>query len=186
MKNLNKLHYILIFLLVLVGCRPVNPPVRPVQRASEYVLGYEESYGRFYGDSVPYRVFALDLYSEGVSLDSTGHIVGTGWNLYLSDIFLSLDSDSLLSGEYHSSSSPEAFTFLPGVFYEDMPHGAYLLQIEDGGIAGISTFSDGVMTITHDGDTTDASIHFVKQGVTRTDTIYSAHFRGVLNRKKGA
>lgn len=170
---------------MLTGCKP-NNPVRPVQRPSEYMLGYQESYGRFYKDSVPFNVFALDLYSDGVSLDSTGMIVGTGWNLYLSDIFLSLDSDSLLAGEYHSSASPEAFTFLPGVQYDGMPHGAYLLRIEEGDVAAISVFSEGVMTIAHEGATTETTISFLKRGTTRTDTIYRAHFRGVLSRKKGA
>ena len=53
----------------------------------EYTSGWENIYGKCY-DSVPYAVVALDLYSDGLELDSTHHMQGTGYNLCITDIFV--------------------------------------------------------------------------------------------------
>lgn len=162
--------------VVLPGCKPRNTPKPPVIRPSEYTSCYHESYGRFY-DSVPLNVFALDLYSEGLSLDSTQHIVGTGWNLYLSDIFSS--EKSLPAGDYRSSKEPTDYTFLPGMEFEGMPHGAYLLYIVSDKITDIVVLEEGAFSLSQSGDTTDISLYFTH----KQDTIYRAHYRGVMTKK---
>ena len=90
----------------------------------EYNLCYEEIYGRCY-DSIPYAVVALDLYSEGLELDEEHHMRGTGYNLYISDIFVpertTADSLRLAVGEYKSDTTGEPFTFLPGRNWEGTP-----------------------------------------------------------------
>lgn len=175
-----KTNWILLMCLaaIAVGCRNVNPPSPYVRRATEFRLGYEKCYGRFY-DSVPQNVFCLDLYSEGLSLNMKGKMQGTGWNLCLSDVFA---TDSLLpSGRYVSDTTAAPYTFLPGHDYEGMPNGAYLLYVEDAKVSSITVLTDGGFHMTTVGDTTDIQFYFTRPGyANRVDTIYKAHYRGKL------
>ena len=118
----------------------------------EYTLAYEEIYGHCY-DSVPYAVVALDLYSDGIELDKNHKITGTGYNLYLSDIFV---PDSLLAeGEYKSpitnQQSPiSPFTFLEGKEFDGYPTGAYILNIENNVVKQILLVDSGNMIYRND------------------------------------
>ena len=145
--------YLLILILgslfLLQACSPNQPYVyRGLPK--EYNLAYQEIYGHCY-DSVSYAVVALDLYSEGLTLDKNHRIKGTGYNLYLSDIFV---PDSLLEpGDYHSlplHANPEPFTFLAGRDYEGTPHGMYILNIADDKIQSIQVLDSGLMTYRND------------------------------------
>ncbi len=141
--------------LAFSSCQPSRPSVRQDFPGS-YTLAYQEIYGRCY-DSIDYPVVALDLYSDGVSLDRNHHIKGTGFNLYLSDIFV---PDSLLEeGTYNSLNlksqisnlqSPLPFTFLPGRDYEGTPHGMYILRIEDNKVASIQVLDSGSFAYRND------------------------------------
>ena len=114
---------------------------------SEYEIAYEEIYGHCY-DSVPYAVVALDLYSDSITLDENHKIKGSGYNLYLSDIFV---PDSLLEeGTYKSDTTAQPFTFLPGRDYEGLPHGLYLLKIEEDHIASIQVLDSGSFVYRND------------------------------------
>ena len=106
-KNENRMKKVLYLLSIIAfalsSCKPFTPAVRQ-EFPVEYDLAYQEIYGHFY-DSVPYAVVALDLYSEGLTLNKDHKMEGTGYNLYLSDIFV---PDSLLEeGEYTSLSLGE-------------------------------------------------------------------------------
>ena len=96
----------------------------------EYVLAWEEIYGHAY-DSVPYPVVALDLYSKGLELDADHRMRGTGYNLYISDIFVPVsygeDTLRLVAGKYHSERTAQPFTFLPGKSWDGQPTGMYVL-----------------------------------------------------------
>jgi hypothetical protein len=78
---------------------------------------------------------------------------GTGYNLYLSDVFV---PDSLLEeGEYQSfnpslNPSIQPYTFLAGRDYEDTPHGMYILSIGDGKIASIQLLDSGSFVFRND------------------------------------
>lgn len=145
-------------LLLLCGCQKPAPS-KPVAVASEFTTCYAECYGQSY-DSVPLNVLALDLYSEGVDLNEQGKIEGSGTNLYISDIFLTVGmQDSLLgifSGSkelahaifFRSDSIPAAGNFLPGMDFEGNPTGIYLLTIADNAIAGIQVLDSGSFTLT--------------------------------------
>lgn len=147
-KNENRMKKVLYLLSIIAfalsSCKPFTPAVRQ-EFPVEYDLAYQEIYGHFY-DSVPYAVVALDLYSEGLTLNKDHKMEGTGYNLYLSDIFV---PDSLLTeGEYRSFSpslhpSIEPFTFLAGRDYEGTPHGMYILSIGDGKVASIQVLDSG-------------------------------------------
>ncbi|MBO7458090.1 MAG: hypothetical protein J6T80_02395 [Paludibacteraceae bacterium] len=167
----------IIGILGLSACKPSQPSqYRGLPKA--YDLAYEEIYGHCY-DSIPYAVVALDLYSEGLSLDQNHRIRGTGYNLYLSDIFV---SDSLLeAGTYYSDTTAVPFTFLPGRDYEGLPHGMYLLNIEEDKIVGIQVLDSGLMVVN---DTIDGlkSLHFTLyyKNTYGQKATYNTHFFGTL------
>lgn len=169
--------FLISLLVCLVGCKS-SDPVRPTPKvASEFVMGIEEYYGEYY-ERVPRSVCALDLYSEGLTLDSANHIKGTGTNLYISDIFL---QDSVLAdGQYTSDTTTAAFTFLPGKDFEGNPTGIYRLQIEESKVVSIVVFSEGTMEVKHWADSTDILLTFPTPKSTPKE--YKAHFRGVLSR----
>lgn len=167
----------IIGILGLSACKPSQPSqYRGLPKA--YDLAYEEIYGHCY-DSIPYAVVALDLYSEGLSLDQNHRIRGTGYNLYLSDIFV---SDSLLeAGTYYSDTTAVPFTFLPGRDYEGLPHGMYLLNIEEDKIVGIQVLDSGLMVVN---DTIDGlkSLNFTLyyKNTYGQKATYNTHFFGTL------
>ena len=158
------LYLLAIIAFALSSCKPSTPVVRQ-EFPDAYDLAYQEIYGHFY-DSVPYAVVALDLYSEGLTLNKDHKMEGTGYNLYLSDIFV---PDSLLEeGEYHSiqpANQPaiEPFTFLAGRDYEGTPHGMYILSIGDGKVASIQVLDSG---------------SFVYRGDSLLFTLYYRNSRG--------
>jgi len=150
------IHYMLVCCAcALISCQPSTPYIRRDFPIS-YDLAYQEIYGRCY-DSIDYPVVALDLYSDGLSLDKNHQIKGTGFNLYLSDIFV---PDSLLEeGTYNSLNlqsqisnlkSPLPFTFLPGRDFEGTPHGMYILRIEDNKVASIQVLDSGSFAYRND------------------------------------
>lgn len=139
-----------VVIAAITSCKP-NQPSTYRGLPKEFTTAYEEVYGHCY-DSIPYAVVALDLYSEGLSLNAQRRIQGTGYNLYLSDIFV---PDSLLAeGDYISLNSnpliPQPYTFLPGRDYEGMPHGMYLLNIEDDKIIQIQVLDSGRFSFRND------------------------------------
>lgn len=142
-----------MLMAVFTACTPSSQPSVKTSFPEQYNLGYEEMYGRFY-DSVPYSVVALDLYSEGLTLNEEHRIKGTGYNLYLSDIFV---PDTLLAeGEYHSLNiqhstlNIQPYTFLPGKDYEGTPHGIYILHIEEDKISKIQVVDSGSFVYRND------------------------------------
>ena len=159
-------------LVVMQACKKVTPTPKQVFPQT-YTSAYEEIYGHCY-DSVPYGVVALDLYSEGIELDKDHIIRGTGYNLYLSDIFV---PDSLLAeGTYRSDGSAQPFTFLPGRDYEGTPHGMYILYIEQDKIMTIHVLDSGSFTF-RDGNLDFKLYYRDSEGKTST---YEPTFRGTL------
>ena len=171
--------YIFLWALCVIGfvssCKKHEPSPRR-QLPVSYHTAYEQTYGHCY-DSVPYAVVALDLYSDSLSLDKDQHIQGTGYNLYLSDIFV---PDSLLEeGSYvsiSSSETPVPFTFLRGKTYEGYPHGMYILDIEDSKVSRIQVLDSGAFVYRND------SLLFTLyyQNSEGKTTSYSCHFHGAL------
>ena len=149
---------IIVFLLTVVGfvgCTPNSPSVyRGLPKT--YTTAYQYIYGHCY-DSIPYAVVALDLFSDGLELNENKKMVGTGYNLFLSDIFV---PDSLLAeGEYKSIPQDSLstfnfqlsiFRFLPGRAFEGYPHGTYILNIEDDRVKQIQLIDSGNMSYRND------------------------------------
>ena len=137
---------LLVACLLISSCQRIEPTVHR-DFPQEFNLGYEEIYGRFY-DSVPSHVVALDLYSEGLTLDENHRMKGSGYNLYISDIFVS--GTRLSAGTYHSDTTTLPNTFLPGRDYEGTPHGIYILQITDDKISRIQIVDSGSFVMRND------------------------------------
>lgn len=133
--------------ILAIACRPTPSPYRGLP--STYATAYQHIYGHCY-DSVPYAVVSLDLFSQGLDLDENKVIVGTGYNLFLSDIFV---PDSLLTEGTYRSIPPDTlapFTFLAGRSFEGYPTGAYILNIEEGKVKQIQLIDSGNMTYRND------------------------------------
>jgi len=176
----------LIVLVALAACNPEKTYVSPNIFPDRYTSGWEERHGRCY-DSIPCAVVSLDLYSEGLTLDTTTRrMQGTGYNLYLSDIFV--PGDTLALGEYTSltlnsqlSTLNYPFTFLPGRDFEGTPHGAYLLKIENGKLISYQLFDSGSFTVQDTtGGLTRLSFTLVYTNAENRSATYECHFRDSL------
>ncbi len=164
----------LVCVCALMACGGTNQPDKKISYATEFTSCYVEQYGKAY-DSVPHNVFALDLYSDGLSLDSTRHIVGTGTNLYISDIFL---ADSLLAvGTYHSDTTAAVHTFLPGQNFEGTPTGIYLFSVVESANAGVQVVDSGRFEVS----LTPDSLYDMRFTLYYGKQTYEGHFEGVLN-----
>jgi hypothetical protein len=163
--------YILLLAGLLVACNRNNPTQRIVA-PREYTTAYVGLHGHCY-DSIPQAVVSLDLYSEGLVLDSTHRMQGSGYNLYFSDMFV----DSLLeAGTYRQDTTGARLTYLPGRDYEGIPSGAYLLQVNEGQLTQIQLIDSGMVVVrdTLDGQTDiQCTLYYGRQR-------YDAHFQGAL------
>lgn len=140
--------------LLMIACRP-SPSVYRGMPAT-YATAYQQAHGRCY-DSISYAVVSLDLYSDGLELTEDKGIIGTGYNLYLSDIFV---PDSLLEEGFYQSVPQDSlsaldfglspFSFLPGKSFEGYPTGTYILNIENDHVKQIQLVDSGNMTYRND------------------------------------
>lgn len=157
----------------MIACRGTNKPDHTQTYPKEFAACYVEQYGKAY-DSVPRNVFALDLYSDGLSLDSTRHIVGTGTNLYISDIFL---ADSLFAtGTYLCDTSTADHTFLPGQNFEGTPAGIYLFSLVESANAGVQVVDSGRLEVS----TTPDSLYDMRFTLYYGKETYEGHFEGAV------
>ena len=159
---------------IMAGCSPKNGPVKPKTLDLELTQGSLLYYGQYY-EGLEQDVVALDLYSKGIAFESLGHIVGSGTNLYLSDIFLPKGDSIPHDGFYRCDSTGAENTFLKGVDFEGNPTGTYILEIEESKLSRVILCSDSSFVWKSEGDTVDISFNLI-----RNKQPYSAHFRGVL------
>lgn len=179
MKHIIRHLFIGFYAVTLLACKPIT--IHPRSSFPEaYETGWEERYGRCY-DSVPYSVVALDLYAGDLSLDSTHRMQGTGYNLYLSDIFVPAGSDSLPAGTYRSDTTALPYTCLPGRDYEGTPGGLYLLSVENGKLQSYRIFDSCTFVVS---DTTnrlkDIQLTLYYRNEYNATVTYETHFQGEL------
>jgi|GEM_PF-1215788 len=175
---------ILLLLPIFVACNNTQRPERRPLADTTFGKAYSTQYGQHYlSRGVRQNVIDLDLYSENLSLDSLHHIVGTGTNLYLSDIFLPEGEDTLLAGTFVSDTTAAEYTFLPGVDYDSNISGAYLLNITDGNLTSYTIFTEGSFIVNREADSTH--IHFtLKYTQGNVPLTYEADFHGVIDYEK--
>lgn len=169
--------HIVALALIVVACKPTHSPTQTTTLQADSVFTEAEirAYGEYYQSG--HQVYAIDLLSDGLDYDST-FIVGSGYNLYLSDIFVPKDStERLPAGVYTMDSLVKENTFLRGMDFEGNITGTYLLYIKNNQIEGITLFTSGNMSIDYiDGDTLlDFNLY------TADSTHYHAMFHGYTN-----
>ena len=125
--------------ILLYSCNNgINEPSKNVTLRQPFTTGYAVYYGTYYDYlGIDAHVFELDLYTEGLGLDSTGQYVGTGQNLYMTDIF-SLGCDSLLTEGIYTVDTLYQYTagsILGGESYGGIPGGAQLINVSSTGIS---------------------------------------------------
>lgn len=148
---MKKYFLILFSLLMLASCRQSNTPSTPSGTyATTFNLGQLEYYGAYYAEAgLESGVMAIDLYSEGLTLNRKGYMVGTGTNLYFSDIFIDIADSANLKKDavYSSDTTGMPLTFLPGTYYEGNFTGAYLLSITEGQLTGYTLIPEGSLSL---------------------------------------
>ena len=181
---MKRIAYILILMLVVAACNTPTPRERKDIGDKNFTSAYVKFYGAHYASrGIENNVIDLDLYSEGLSLDSTGHIVGTGTNVYLSDIFIAKTDSALIEGSYVSDTTGGEYTFLPGVNYDGNISGAYLLRITDGVLSAYTLFDRGEMMVEQEDDSVLISLKmkYEESGIERT---YEAEGKVKIEEKK--
>lgn len=169
------------------GCTPIGSSSSgSIPR--EYHTAYMQSHGQCY-EYTPHNVFSLDLYAGDLNLNEEKNVMeGTGYNLFLSDIFLTgntLETGTYTSIPVDSLSSPtyqiQPFTFLPGRDYEGTPHGIYLLYVEENKLKDFQVLDSGTLVVR---DTTNAMLDLQFTLYFRNSyggkATYRAHFQGEL------
>ena len=163
----------LLLLLVVASCNPINnpnTPTKPVIADSVFVCADFRKYGDYY--KTGHQVYAIDLLSQGLEYDSLFHIQGSGYNLFLSDIFTT--SKSLPAGHYQMDSVAKDMTFLRGMDFEGNITGTYLLQISENKIQRITLFTGGSMDVAYLED--EILLDF--KLYTADSTLYHATYQG--------
>lgn len=172
MKNLFK--YIFPLMAVLTACRPTpRPDDITMPYDSVYVIADIQWHKQYY-PLLDKQVFSMDLLTDGLAFDSTNRIVGTGMNLYFSDIFLPLTDTILQEGVYHMDSTAEAFTFLPYMHFEGNITGSYMLDIQQSQLKHIIGFTAGEFKLTSLGEDIRMDISLY----TADSTHYRATYQG--------
>lgn len=181
------IHYTLFIAVAILisSCRPSTPYVyRGMPK--EYIVAWEEIYGQAY-DSIPHSVVALDLYSKGLELDADHRMRGTGYNLYISDIFVpetqGTDTMRLVPGKYHSERTGLPFTFLPGKDWDGQPTGMYVLYVENGKLQSITMLDSGYIVVkdTLSSYVKDLEFTLYYKNAYSSRVTYKPHFQGTLN-----
>lgn len=162
---------------LLCSCRHRVTPQLPAKGYDTiFTMCEEDVYGAFYAaGGLNSCVVALDLYSDGLTLNEQGRIEGSGTNLYFSDIFLSEGSTELYDGTYTADTTGAPETFLPGTYFQSSFTGCYLLNISDGALVSYRLLDNGTLETEWQGDT--LCLNF-----SCTDSrkrAYRAHYKGV-------
>ncbi len=169
---------ILSLLLCLMSCQKTHSGTQNETKSETRLdKGRCIFYGDYYAEEgIALNVLDIDLLSPKLSYDSIGRIVGSGTNLYFSDIFLHPTDTLLPAGIYTADTTAAVHTFLPGMNYEGGVSGAYLLNITDNAVIDIILIEKGSFNLTYEGDTT----HITFDLITTKGTAYKGTFHGIL------
>ena len=154
----------------------INEPTNNVTLRQPFTTGYAVYYGTYYDYlGIDTHVFELDLYTEGLGLDSTGQYVGTGQNLYMTDIF-SLGSDSLLTEGIYNVDTLYQYTagsILGGESYGGIPSGALLINVSSTGIS-YDYIKSGTMEVKYRNDSVLIAFKLQTQQGTQIENQYNS------------
>ena len=168
-----KAYWYIAIVALVAACQPYNKPTKPtgLQVDSVYVTADFRSYGDYYNSG--HQVYAIDLLSDGLAYDSAWHISGTGYNLYLSDVFTAIDDTTgLPAGTYEMDSIARAGSFLRGMSFESNVTGTYLLEIEEDQIIRIVLFTSGSMSVDYVAEDVVLDFNLYTEDSTRYHATY--------------
>lgn len=165
--------YILPLLIALSACQPKNAPDRNSSKPidSLFIIADIQWHNQHY-PLLDQNVFSIDLLSQGLLFDSVGNIVGTGYNLYISDIFLPLSDTCLQAGNYQMDTTAAAYTFLPYMNFDGKSTGSYLLDIQNNNLKRIIGFTTGEMQVEYIGEDILLDVTLYTADSTRYHAIY--------------
>lgn len=153
MKYLNLL--ILFFAIILTSCNGGEPPLPYTYNANpRYTWGYAEYFGKEYATyGINNNIFSLSLFSDSLSIDSTGSLIGTGQYLFLEDIYVAPTQTTLPAGTYTINSTGLPNTVSPGkndtVDAEIFPIGATISYYEENtSKSKLKFITEGTFTLT--------------------------------------
>lgn len=169
----------ILWALLLSSCgNSLNEPTKAITLRQAFTNGYAVYYGSYYDYlGIDAHVFELDLYTEGLGIDSTGQYTGTGYNLYITDIF-SLGKDTLLTDGIYSIDTLNNYTegsIIGGESYGGIPGGAQLISVSATGIS-YDYIVDGKMEARTQNDTTILDFKMK----TRQGNYIENQFKGIL------
>ena len=145
---MKKGYIIALLLMVMTACHHHNKPDDiTVPYDSVYVMADIQWHEQYY-PLLNQQVFSIDLLTDGLTFDSAYHIIGSGMNLYFSDIFLPMTDSVLRDGIYRMDSTASDYTFLPYMNFEGNITGCYMLDIQDSQVQRIIGFTAGELQIT--------------------------------------
>jgi hypothetical protein len=102
-------------LMLLASCEKKEPFVYQYEANPLYTWGYADFWGDYYqAYAIPQNVVSLSLFTNNLSVDSTGGLIGTGQYLFLEDIFIAPSDTILPPGIYTVSESTDSFNIAPG------------------------------------------------------------------------
>jgi len=145
--------------LLLVSCNEVQlNHVYKYNTNPLYTWGYAEFYGAYYtqyGNSN--NVISLSFFSDSLSVNNIGSLVGTGQYLFLEDVFIAKTDTLLPVGTYTISNSGSVFTVAPGkndtIDNEVYPIGATISYYEDNAAnSKLKLIKEGTFTVSRSGN----------------------------------
>lgn len=169
---------LLVILLIVVSSCDNHVPNKQTTLTnvdSVFTVAALQYHGQFY-PGVDGHVLSLDLYSDGLYIDSLGHMQGSGTNIYFSDIFISKEDTCLVQGLYRIDSTALPMTILPGQTIEGSITGSYLLLVQEGQVKRIELFESGSVDVIQDTD----SCWITMQMVTSNNKTYNATYIGLV------
>jgi hypothetical protein len=153
MKYLNSL---IVFLgILLTSCNGGEPPLPYTYNASpHYTWGYAEFFGPEYATfGINNNILSVSLFSDSLSIDSTGSLIGTGQYLFLEDVYVSPTDNTLPVGTYSIDTTGLSFTVSPGkndtVDTQVFPIGATISYYEENtSKSKLKFITEGTFTVT--------------------------------------
>ena len=153
MKYVNSL--ILFMGILFTSCNGGEPPLPYTYNANpRYTWGYAEYFGKEYAAyGINNNIFSLSLFSDSLSVDSTGSLIGTGQYLFLEDIYVTSIATTLPNGTYKIDTTGLSLTASPGkndtVDAEIFPIGATISYYEENASKSKLKFiTEGTFTVT--------------------------------------
>src|SRR5690554_3175723 len=149
----NRFLFLFTVLFVSFSCERPEQIEYEYETNPQYTWGYAAYWGNYYADyGIDNNVLSLTAFTNDLTTDEQGSLVGNGQYLYLEDVFLTPEQKVFTNGTYVVSDSGEAFTIAPGSLYKEdgveYNTGAFIYYVEEN--ANFSTIKfivEGSMTI---------------------------------------